>query len=100
MDTVARRVWTRKAVVYGHGVSYASGMYGHSAKIPTVPNPENFTPIRSIRIAAATWDVAKQRAREQGKTMSELVREFLDWWLRTPGAKLPARPEPQVEDRD
>jgi hypothetical protein len=68
-------------------------MYGQPAKITPVPNPENFTPIRSIRIAAATWDVAKQRAREQGKSMSELVREFLDWWLRTPGAKLPKRPD-------
>ena len=67
-------------------------MYGQATKIPGVPNPENFTPIRSIRIAAATWNVAKEKAREQGKSMSELVRELLDWWLRTPGAKLPKRP--------
>jgi len=72
-------------------------MYGHSDKIARVPNPENFTPIRSIRIAAATWDTAKARAREQGKSMSELVREFLDWWLRVPGAKLPKRPPPRSE---
>jgi hypothetical protein len=72
-------------------------MYGQPAKIPTVPNPENFTPIRSIRIAASTWDRAKVLAREQGKSMSELVREFLDWWLRTPGAKLPTRPETDRE---
>ncbi len=64
-----------------------------STKIPHVPNPENFTPIRSIRIAAATWDVAKRKAREQGLTMSELLRQFLEWWLRTPGAKLPKRPD-------
>lgn len=67
-------------------------MYGQSVKIRDVPNPENFTPIRSIRIAAATWDEAKAKAREQGKSMSELLREFLDWWLRRPGAKLPPRP--------
>lgn len=67
-------------------------MYGQPGKIAPVPNPENFTPIRSIRIAAATWNVAKAKAREQGKSMSELIREFLDWWLRTPGAKLPTRP--------
>jgi hypothetical protein len=67
-------------------------MYGHSDKIQRVPNPENFTPIRSIRIAAATWDKAKVLARGQGKTMTDLIREFLDWWLRVPGAKLPARP--------
>jgi hypothetical protein len=70
-------------------------MYGQAGKILWVPNPENFTPIRSIRIAAATWDVAKERARAEGKTMSELVRELLDWWLRVPGAKLPARPDPR-----
>jgi nucleoside-diphosphate-sugar epimerase len=72
--------------------STLAAMYGQQGKIAPVPNPENFTPIRSIRIAAATWDVAKAKAREQGKSMSELIREFLDWWLRTPGAKLPARP--------
>jgi hypothetical protein len=30
--------------------------------------------------------------------MSELIREFLDWWLRTPGAKLPARPTETPKD--
>lgn len=75
-------------------------MYGQSGKIAPVPNPENFTPIRSIRIAAATWDVAKARAREQGKSMSELIRDLLDWWLRVPGAKLPPRPSAeQVEEK-
>jgi hypothetical protein len=73
-------------------------MYGHSAKIAPVPNPENFTPIRSIRISAAKWEVAKKKAAEQGKSMSDLFREFLDWWLRTPGAKLPTRPSPDGED--
>lgn len=68
-------------------------MYGQPTKIGGVPNPENFTPIRSIRIAARTWDLAKQRAREQGLSMSELIRQFLDWWLRVPGAKLPKRPD-------
>lgn len=75
-------------------------MYGQSCKITPVPNPENFTPIRSIRVAAATWDVAKRRAREQGKTMSELIREFLDWWLRVPGAKLPTRPDVESGERE
>lgn len=75
-------------------------MYGHSDKIQRVPNPENFTPIRSIRIAAATWERAKRLAREQGKSMSELVREFLDWWLREPGAKLPTRPIDTRRDDD
>lgn len=63
--------------------------------MPRVPNPENFTPIRSIRVAADTWDQAKTRAKTQGKDMSKLIREFLDWWLRKPGAKLPTRPAPE-----
>jgi hypothetical protein len=98
MDTLARCVWTHKAVVYAHGVSYRWAMYGQSRRITPVPNPENFTPIRSIRIASATWDRARSLAREQGKTMSELIRELLDWWLRTPGAKLPARPTETPKD--
>lgn len=73
-------------------------MYGHPAKIPNVPNPENFTPIRSIRIAAAIWDEAREKAKAQGKSMSELIRDFLNWWLRRPGAKLPARP-PAAEEK-
>lgn len=75
-------------------------MYGHPAKIPNVPNPENFTPIRSIRIAAAIWDEAREKAKAQGKSMSELIRDFLNWWLRRPNAKLPTRPPVTPGERE
>lgn len=67
-------------------------MYGQPDKIRPVPNPENFTPIRSIRVPDATWNPARARAKDQGTDMSKLVREFLDWYNREPGAKLPERP--------
>ncbi|MEU4570744.1 hypothetical protein [Micromonospora sp. NPDC023956] len=49
---------------------------------------------RSIRIPDDTWKPAMEQAKEQGTSAGELCREFLDWWLRKPGAKLPKRPEP------
>ncbi|MDG4796232.1 hypothetical protein [Micromonospora sp. WMMD1082] len=48
---------------------------------------------RSIRVPDDTWQPAMERAREAGTSAGELCREFLDWWLRKPGAKLPKRPD-------
>lgn len=48
---------------------------------------------RSIRIPDETWNPAMETARENGTSAGELCREFLDWYLRKPGAKLPKRPE-------
>jgi hypothetical protein len=50
------------------------------------------TPKRGIRIPDETWLPAVEQAREQGTSAGELCREFLDWYLRKPGAKLPQRP--------
>lgn len=37
-----------------------------------------------------------RRAKEAGTSAGELCREFLEWWLRMPGAKLPKRPPADV----
>lgn len=47
---------------------------------------------RSIRIPDDTWLPAMSQAKAQDTSAGELCREFLDWWLRKPGAKLPKRP--------
>jgi hypothetical protein len=47
---------------------------------------------RSIRVPDETWLPAIARAGDAGTSAGELCREFLDWWLRKPGAKLPTRP--------
>lgn len=35
------------------------------------------TPLRTLRVAADPWDAALQRAREEGVSMSDLVRGWL-----------------------
>ena len=50
------------------------------------------TPKCGIRIPDDTWLPAVKTAHDQGTSAGELCREFLDWYLRKPGAKLPARP--------
>ncbi|MFD6565350.1 hypothetical protein [Micromonospora profundi] len=48
------------------------------------------TPHRPIRVEGALWkqfgDVAGTRNR------STIIRDFIAWYVRKPGAKLPARP--------
>ena len=43
------------------------------------------TPIQHVRIPAEDWD-------ELGRKGAGLVRDFIRWYLRRPGAKLPVRP--------
>lgn len=54
------------------------------------------TPKRGIRIPDETWLPAVERARGKGTSTGELCREFLEWWLRKPDAKLPKRPDPKI----
>lgn len=58
------------------------------------PVTTGITPKRGIRIPDETWQSAVEQARKEGTSAGELCREFLDWWMRKPGAKLPKRPEP------
>lgn len=56
------------------------------------PRTTGTTPKRGIRIPDETWLPAVEQAHDQGTSAGELCREFLEWWLRKPGAKLPRRP--------
>jgi hypothetical protein len=47
------------------------------------------TPIRQMRIPDDEWDGLVKVA---GRNHVKAVREFIRWYLRRPGAKLPARP--------
>jgi predicted GIY-YIG superfamily endonuclease len=51
------------------------------------------TPIRNLRVRAEAWQPALEAAREQGRTITDVITEFLRWYLRVPGAKLPERPQ-------
>lgn len=50
------------------------------------------TPTRPIRIPDLEWTDFGEAAKRQNADRSAVVREFIDWYLRRPGAKLPKRP--------
>lgn len=58
------------------------------------------TPHRSIRVPDGTWIPVMDRAKDEGTSAGELCRQFLDWWLRKPGAKLPTRPDARERSHD
>jgi len=51
------------------------------------------TPTTPLRIDRATWTEFGEAAAATGTDRSKLLREFIDWYLRRPGAKLPKRPD-------
>jgi len=58
-----------------------------------VPRPATGkTPVRNLRVASEVWQPALEAAREQGNTITDVITQFLRWYLRVPGAKLPERP--------
>jgi hypothetical protein len=60
-------------------------------KIRAVPNQPR-TKGRSIRVDDPEWDDLGVLADSLGTDRSKLINEFLRWYLRRPGAKLPDRP--------
>ncbi|MFI6140335.1 hypothetical protein ACIBCC_19370 [Streptomyces griseus] len=55
------------------------------------------TPPRQIRIGDAWYDF-DAAAKAMGTERAAVIRELIDWYIREPGAKLPARPDRQVVD--
>jgi hypothetical protein len=49
------------------------------------------TPARQIRIGEE-WYEFDTAAKEMGTERAALIRDFIHWYLRRPGAKLPERP--------
>lgn len=47
---------------------------------------------RQVRIATQTWKEFGAAAKAAGTTRGRLLVEFINWYLRSPGAKLPKRP--------
>ncbi len=50
------------------------------------------TPSRAIRIADDLWKAAGDATRSARTDRTTVVREFLAWYIRRPGAQLPKRP--------
>lgn len=49
------------------------------------------TPARQVRIGEE-WYEFDDAAKRMGTERAALIREFIHWYLRKPGAKLPMRP--------
>lgn len=45
--------------------------------MPAVPNQPK-TPQRSVRVPDEVWEAAKQRAEDEGSTLSEVMRQVLE----------------------
>jgi hypothetical protein len=50
------------------------------------------TPMKPVRMPDELWADAGQTAQRAGTDRSEVIRSFLEWYVRRPGAKMPKRP--------
>ena len=64
-----------------------------AATIPRVPNQPK-TPNRAIRISDEDWADFRASADASGFDRTKVINQFIRWYLRRPGAKLPERPAP------
>jgi hypothetical protein len=59
------------------------------------------TPTRPIRVDLNLWARFGAAADDVGEDRSTLIRQFMEWYARDPGARLPRRrPLLQSEDSD
>lgn len=65
------------------------------ATIGTVPNKPR-TQHRSVRIDDAMWADLEAAARELGLDRAKVINDLISWWLRRPGASMPARVSPEL----
>lgn len=56
------------------------------------PPDDNKTPTRPIRVPLDLWARFGEVAKQLGTDRSALLRDFMRWMARDPGAKMPRRP--------
>ena len=61
-----------------------------TGKLGGVPNQPG-TQHRSVRIGDEDWADLRDAAAAAGKDRATVIKEFIAWYLRRPGAKLPER---------
>jgi hypothetical protein len=59
--------------------------------IGRVPNQPR-TPHRNVRVPDDDWADLADAAAETGTDRAKVINQFIRWYLRRPGAKLPERP--------
>jgi hypothetical protein len=64
---------------------------GYGSGVPNAPK----TPARQMRISDEDWGDLEAAAKIFDKERAAVVRDFIHWYLRRPGAKAPDRPSPE-----
>lgn len=59
---------------------------------------EGRTPHRTIRVEDDPWEPFKENAKRVDSDASDVLRVFMAWFNREPGAKMPKRPEGRLPD--
>lgn len=54
---------------------------------------EGKTPLQNVRMEKSLWRQFGRAAATIGTDRSTLVREFAEWVVREPGARMPKRPD-------
>jgi hypothetical protein len=57
-------------------------------RVPNQPGTQH----RSVRISDGDWDDAEQATASMNTDRAKVINQFLRWYLRRPGVKLPERP--------
>ena len=65
--------------------------------IDRVPNQPR-TQHRSVRVDDEDWTDADAAAKSMGTDRAKVINQFIRWYLRRPGAKLPERPESRKDE--
>lgn len=63
-------------------------------KIGRVPNKPG-TQHRSVRVSDEDWADMLPATAELATDRGTVIKQFIRWYLRRPGAKMPTRPEPK-----
>lgn len=58
------------------------------ADVPNKPGTQH----RSVRVSDADWADLEQATRVLNSDRGTVIKQFIRWYLRRPGAKLPVRP--------
>lgn len=48
---------------------------------------------RSVRVTDEDWNDAERATADMGTDRAKVINQFLRWYLRRPGVKLPERPK-------
>lgn len=55
---------------------------------------EGKTPVRTLRAEKEEWGPFGSNAKRAGSDRTTVLRQFMRWYNREPGAELPQRPDP------